>query len=121
MLSLHGIVSDSFPDAVTPQQLNSFKLYAQWSAAAGCNSEKPAGQPVTCKLDQCSMFDSHNATVVASFMYVSLQPKASMIVADQSNSGTVLDTRGFVGIDPVDKQIVVSFRGSASVRNWIAK
>ncbi len=29
--------------------------------------------------------------------------------------------RGFVGVDPVDKLIVVSFRGSNSIRNWIAK
>jgi hypothetical protein len=48
--------------------LNSFELYAQWSAAAMCNSEKAAGETVTCNLDQCSMFASHNATVVASFM-----------------------------------------------------
>jgi hypothetical protein len=37
------------------------------------------------------------------------------------NSGLVADTRGIVGVDPVDKQIVVSFRGSTSVRNWIAE
>jgi hypothetical protein len=36
-------------------------------------------------------------------------------------SGAIWDTRGIVAVDPVDKQIVVSFRGSASVRNWIAE
>ncbi|SPQ21833.1 ae368ab0-4aa7-4557-9d60-651608c7a28b [Thermothielavioides terrestris] len=34
--------------------------------------------------------------------------------------GTLLDTRGFVGVDPVSQQIVVSFRGTTSVQNWIA-
>ncbi|KAJ4306401.1 hypothetical protein N0V88_001201 [Collariella sp. IMI 366227] len=97
-----GAPSQRRQDAVTPQQLNNFKLYAQWSAAAYCNSEKAAGEPVTCNLDQCSMFASHNASVVASF------------------TGLVTDMRGFVGVDPVDKKIVVSFRGSTSVRNWIA-
>lgn len=29
--------------------------------------------------------------------------------------------RGFVAVDPVDKLIVISFRGSTSIRNWIAK
>ncbi|KAK3903751.1 hypothetical protein C8A05DRAFT_32489, partial [Staphylotrichum tortipilum] len=82
---------------VTLQQLESYKLYAQWSAAASCNSQKSAGEPVTCALDECSLFASHNATVVASF------------------SGALLDTRGFIAVDPVAKQIVVSFRGSASI------
>ena len=45
-------------------------MYAQWSAAAACNNEKAAGELVTCNLGQCSLFDSHNATVAASFMYV---------------------------------------------------
>ena len=36
-------------------------------------------------------------------------------------SGAIWDTRGIVAVDPVDKQIVVSFRGSSSVRNWIAE
>jgi len=88
-------------DAVTPEQLNKLKLYAQWSAAAYCMGDKPANQPVTCNLDQCSMFASHNAIAVASF------------------TGNVTDIRGFIGVDPVDQQIVVSFRGSVSVRNWI--
>ncbi|KAL2023885.1 hypothetical protein VTK56DRAFT_662 [Thermocarpiscus australiensis] len=87
---------------VTPEDLARFRLFAQWSAAAGCNDEKSPGQPVTCNLSQCSLFESHNATVASSFI------------------GTVLDTRGFVGIDPADQVIVVSFRGTTSVRNWIA-
>ncbi|KAH6845495.1 Alpha/Beta hydrolase protein [Chaetomium sp. MPI-CAGE-AT-0009] len=89
-------------DGVTPQQLKDFKLYAQWSSAASCNSGKAANEPVTCFEDQCSIFASHNATVASSFI------------------GSVLDTRGFIGVDPVDKKIVVAFRGSTSVRNWIA-
>lgn len=89
-------------DAVTAQELSTLRLFAQWSAAAGCNSQKSPGQPVTCKDNGCSMFNSHNTTVAASFI------------------GIVLDTRGFIGIDPVDQLIVVSFRGSISVRNWIA-
>ncbi len=63
----HG-TNGSHQDAVTAQQLDSLKLYAQWSTAAYCNSEKSAGQPVTCNLDQCSTPTSHKATVVASFM-----------------------------------------------------
>lgn len=36
------------------------------------------------------------------------------------HSGSILDTRGFVAVDPVDKLIVLSFRGSSSTENWIA-
>ncbi|KAK4239641.1 Alpha/Beta hydrolase protein [Achaetomium macrosporum] len=89
-------------DAVTPQLLNNFELFIQWSVASSCNSEKSSGEPVTCNQDQCSRFVSHNATVVDSFI------------------GAVLDTRGFVGVDPVDGLIVLSFRGSSSIENWIA-
>ncbi|GAB1314180.1 Fungal lipase-like domain-containing protein [Madurella fahalii] len=86
---------------VTPALLDQFDLYAQWAAAASCNSEKPPGAPVTCAENTCPTPESHGATVVASF------------------AGAVLDTRGFVAVDPVDNLIVVSFRGSTSIRNWI--
>ncbi|KAL2262713.1 hypothetical protein VTK26DRAFT_364 [Humicola hyalothermophila] len=88
--------------AVSNDQLDNFKLYAQWSSAAYCNHEKAPGQPVTCQADRCPTILAHNATVVASF------------------TGSILDTRGFVGVDPVDQLIVLSFRGSSSIENWIA-
>ncbi|KAK4250272.1 Alpha/Beta hydrolase protein [Corynascus novoguineensis] len=88
-------------DAITDDQLNDLKLYAQWSAASYCNGEQEANQPVICNANTCSMFSSHNATVVSSFI------------------GSLSDIRGFIGLDPVDKQIVVSFRGSSSIQNWI--
>ncbi|KAL2119334.1 hypothetical protein VTJ04DRAFT_6294 [Mycothermus thermophilus] len=87
---------------ITPALLQTFHKYLQWSEAAGCNNQKPAGATVTCEPGQCYLFEPHNATVVASF------------------SGALLDTRGFVGVDHVDKIIVVSYRGTTSVRNWIA-
>jgi hypothetical protein len=43
------------------------------------------------------------------------------LALSDSISGAIWDTRGIVAVDPVDKRIVVSFRGSSSVRNWIAE
>ncbi|KAK3994789.1 Alpha/Beta hydrolase protein [Cladorrhinum sp. PSN332] len=87
--------------ATTAAELTRLKLYAQWTAAASCNSDVAAGTKVTCGKNECDTVESHNATVVGSF------------------TGSILDTRGFVAVDPVDKVIVLSFRGSVSVRNWI--
>ncbi|KAK4162779.1 Alpha/Beta hydrolase protein [Cladorrhinum sp. PSN259] len=88
--------------AVSAADLAKIKLYAQWTAAASCNSDDVApGTKVTCGKNECDTIESHNATVVGSFI------------------GSILDTRGFVAVDPVDKVIVLSFKGSVSVRNWI--
>ncbi|CCC09085.1 unnamed protein product [Sordaria macrospora k-hell] len=46
-------------------------------------------------------------------------PSTSPQVAKRGK-GTVTDIRGVVSVDPVKKVITVSFRGSSSVRNWIA-
>ncbi|KAL2266407.1 hypothetical protein VTJ83DRAFT_5759 [Remersonia thermophila] len=92
---------------ITPELVQDFHKYLQWSEAAGCNNRKQPGEQVTCQVNsagkhQCHLFESHNATVVASF------------------GGDMLDTRGFVGVDHVDKIVVLSYRGTTSVRNWIA-
>ena len=47
-----------------------FKLYMPWSSASHCANEAPTGLVVTCTDSQCSMFQSHNATVAAIFVYV---------------------------------------------------
>ncbi|KAL2157625.1 hypothetical protein VTH06DRAFT_6004 [Thermothelomyces fergusii] len=87
--------------AITQEELDDLELYVQWAAASGCNGNQPAGRPVVCNPNLCTRFASHNATVVASFI----------------GSGT--DIWGFIGLDPVDERIVVSFRGSSSIANWI--
>jgi hypothetical protein len=107
---------------VTAQQLNNFKLYMQWSSASHCANEAPIGSVVTCTDNQCSMFQSHNATVAATFMYVcSYCFRTHTVWLTCAVSGSILDMRGFLGIDDVDKNIVLSFRGSTSWRNWIAE
>ncbi|KAK4223533.1 Alpha/Beta hydrolase protein [Podospora fimiseda] len=87
--------------SVSAADLAKLKHYAQWTAAASCNVPSTPGAKITCGNNECDTLQDHNATVVGSVI------------------GTVLDTRGFVGIDHVDKVIVLSFQGSVSLRTWI--
>ncbi|KAL2151865.1 hypothetical protein VTH82DRAFT_5049 [Thermothelomyces myriococcoides] len=86
---------------LTDEELSNLELYVQWAAASGCNGDQAAGQPVICNANLCTRFASHGATVAASFI------------------GEDTDIWGFIGVDPVDENIVISFRGSSSVQNWI--
>ena len=55
------------PAAVSETELSEFKLFAEYSAAAYCNGEDPAGAAVTCENDTCTEVEAHNATVISSF------------------------------------------------------
>ncbi|KAF3000565.1 hypothetical protein E8E14_004938 [Neopestalotiopsis sp. 37M] len=86
---------------VTAAQVSSFDLYAEYAAASYCNSEDDVATVVTCVDDVCSNVTAAGATVTATF------------------AGDATDIQGFVSTDATNKVIVVSFRGSHSVRNWI--
>ncbi|KAK3945194.1 Alpha/Beta hydrolase protein [Diplogelasinospora grovesii] len=88
------------PD-VTAQELANVDFYAQYSAAASCNSNNSPGQAVTCANDTCPAVEADGATTVVSF------------------SGVLTDIRGFVAVDPAAQVVVVSVRGSSSIRNWV--
>ncbi|KAF5009386.1 hypothetical protein FDECE_4399 [Fusarium decemcellulare] len=88
--------------SVSSQDYNNFKFYIQHGAAAYCNSETAAGQKITCGENSCPTVQSNGATVVASFV----------------GSGTGIG--GYVATDPTRKEIVLSFRGSSNIRNWLA-
>ncbi|KAF4983036.1 hypothetical protein FZEAL_1461 [Fusarium zealandicum] len=84
--------------SATQQDLNNFRFYIQHGAAAYCNSEAPAGQKITCKDNGCP---SVKATIAASFV----GPKTGI--------------GGYVSTDSTRKEIVISFRGSTNIRNWL--
>ncbi|KAK4217582.1 Alpha/Beta hydrolase protein [Rhypophila decipiens] len=86
---------------VTPQQLSSLELFSQYAAISYCNSGNAPGQAITCNTDNCPLVRADGAVTHVGF------------------ATPILDTRGLIAIDPVRSLIVVSFRGSASVRNWI--
>ncbi|OPB37243.1 extracellular lipase-like protein [Trichoderma guizhouense] len=82
----------------TQQELNNFGFIVQYAGAAYCNSETPAGQAVTCSDDGCP---DVAGTVVNSF------------------TGSVTGIGGFVAVDGAHQQIILSFRGSNNLRNFI--
>ncbi|KAF2440756.1 alpha/beta-hydrolase [Karstenula rhodostoma CBS 690.94] len=75
----------------------------QYASAAYCkkNFNSP-GDRITCSDGTCPLVQAANATSAIEY-----------------NSNLLTDVTGYVALDPTHKLIVVSFRGSASVQNWI--
>ncbi|KAI0380770.1 alpha/beta-hydrolase [Hypomontagnella monticulosa] len=88
--------------SISEADFNDIKFFAQYAGASYCNSEAPVGSVVTCAEDVCPDVTSAGAKVVATF------------------HGDLTDVQGFVSSDDTNKLIVVSVKGSESVRNWIA-
>ena len=88
---------------VTTADISAFALYAQWAGSAYCNSASAVGAAVTCADSVCTSVQANNATVVAN------------LGSDKSAS----DLLGYVGYDPLKNQLIVTYRGSSSIRNWL--
>ncbi|KAI0104862.1 extracellular lipase [Nemania sp. FL0031] len=87
--------------AVTTSMLSSFDLYAQYAGASYCNSDAAIGSVVTCSGSACPDVTAAGAKITATY------------------AGSTTDIQGFVSTDATNKVIVVSVRGSHSIRNWI--
>ncbi|KAH8663945.1 Alpha/Beta hydrolase protein [Xylariales sp. PMI_506] len=88
-------------DSVTTAQVDSLAFYAQYAGAAYCNSDVAVGTVISCSDGTCPDVTAAGATVSATFL------------------GTDTDAEGFVAVDKTNDLIVVSFKGSHSIRNWI--
>lgn len=83
--------------------LSQLSLYEQYAAAAYCvNNNNSPGNKVTCAAGNCP-------TVEAATTVTSLEFQNSLIT----------DVTGVVVVDSTNRNIVVSFRGSKSVRNYL--
>ncbi|ORY17424.1 Alpha/Beta hydrolase protein [Clohesyomyces aquaticus] len=90
--------------AVTTDLLSTFQLMEQYSAAAYCpNNNNSPGNKVTCSVGNCPQVQAAKTTTVTEF---------------QNSLKT--DVTGFVAVDNTNSLVVVSFRGSTSIQNWIA-
>ncbi|KAI1084118.1 alpha/beta-hydrolase [Whalleya microplaca] len=94
-------VNDRATVTVTDVELLNLRFYAQYAAAGYCNYGSAVGSTVTCSNNACPDVTSAGAKVVATF------------------SGDLTDAEGFVSSDDTNKVIVVSIKGSQSIRNWI--
>lgn len=86
---------------VTATQLTSFDLYAQYAGASYCNSGNAIGSVVTCSASACPDVTTAGAKIAATF------------------AGLTTDIQGFLSTDAKNQVIVVSIRGSHSIRNWL--
>ncbi|KAK5630848.1 hypothetical protein RRF57_006563 [Xylaria bambusicola] len=77
------------------------ELYAQYAGASYCNSEAAIGSTISCGGNACPDVTSAGAKITATF------------------SGKATDIQGFVSTDTRNQVIVLSVRGSHSIRNWI--
>lgn len=83
--------------------MDQLEFFSQYSAAAYClgNNNSP-NTKVTCPEGNCARVEAANATTLTEF-----------------ENSILTDVTGFVATDTTNKLIVLSFRGSRSVRNWL--
>lgn len=90
---------------VSADLLARLNLFEQYSAAAYCpsNNDASAGTLITCSTGNCPLVEAAGATAVYEFQH-----------------SLLTDVTGYVATDPTNKLIVVAFRGSESIVNYIA-
>ncbi|KAH7135425.1 Alpha/Beta hydrolase protein [Dendryphion nanum] len=89
--------------AVSASVLDQLQFFSQYSAAAYClgNNNSP-NTKITCPQGNCARVEAANTNTLTEF---------------ENSLNT--DATGFVATDTTNRLIVISFRGSRSVRNWI--
>jgi hypothetical protein len=93
----------NLPPAVSTSLLSNLEFFSQYSAAAYCldNNNSP-NTKVTCPQGNCARVEAANTNTLSEF-----------------ENSIKSDVTGFVATDTTNKLIVISFRGSRSVRNWL--
>ncbi|KAF3050402.1 hypothetical protein E8E11_003114 [Didymella keratinophila] len=89
--------------AVSANVLDQLDFFSQYSAAAYClgNNNSP-NTKITCPQGNCARVEAANTNTLTEF-----------------ENSIKSDITGFVATDTTNKLIVLSFRGSRSVRNWL--
>ncbi|KZM28139.1 uncharacterized protein EKO05_0005832 [Ascochyta rabiei] len=89
--------------AVSANILDQLQFFSQYSAAAYClsNNNSP-NTKITCPQGNCARVEAANTNTLTEF-----------------ENSIKSDITGFVATDTTNKLIVLSFRGSRSVRNWL--
>lgn len=108
---------------ITPEEFSSLGLFAQYAAASHCNYANSPGQAITCVNNACPLVQASNAKTSLGFTYVVSRTQLPWhsISPQPENSSEITDVAGYIGIDPTRSLIILSFRGSESIENWITK
>lgn len=90
--------------AVSQETFDQLQFFSQYAAAAYClgNNNSP-GTKITCPQGNCAQVEAADTNTLTEF-----------------ENSLSTDSTGFVATDTTNSLIVISFRGSNSVRNWIA-
>jgi hypothetical protein len=93
----------TIPTAISSDVLSRLQFFSQYSAAAYCpsNNNSP-NTKLSCAQGNCPLVESASTSTVSEF-----------------ENSLATDVTGFVATDSTNKLIVLSFRGSRSIRNWI--
>ncbi|KAJ5919557.1 hypothetical protein N7454_009392 [Penicillium verhagenii] len=92
---------------VDASTFDSLYLFAQYSAAAYCAGNIDAtsfGESITCSAGNCPQVQSATTKTIYEF----------------NETNDFGDTAGFLAVDETNDLIVLSFRGSTDISNWIA-
>ncbi|KFG79668.1 lipase [Metarhizium anisopliae] len=89
-------------DRISNRDFSAIRFYSQHAAAAYCNFNAAPGARITCQNNACPLVMRNQAVVVASAI------------------GDALGVGAYVAVDYVRREIVLSFRGSNNIRNFIA-
>ncbi|RMZ76024.1 hypothetical protein DV738_g5149, partial [Chaetothyriales sp. CBS 135597] len=89
---------------ISASLLDELSLFEQYAAASYCaiNNEADSSNNITCLTDNCPLVESAGATTLIEF----------------EDLGAV-DATGFVAVDHANQLIVLAFRGSVSLGNWL--
>ncbi|KAF8245824.1 alpha/beta-hydrolase, partial [Wilcoxina mikolae CBS 423.85] len=87
--------------ALPPNLLPDLLYFAEYSAAAYCDPNHVPGSEVTCPRNICPTIQKNSVTTAIEF------------------SEGFADTTGIIALDRTTNSIVLAFRGSHSVRNWL--
>jgi len=88
---------------IDPSYLPDLDYFAQYAAAAYCDPNNIVGNQVACGNSVCPDVETNDVTTISVF-----------------DTAGDADTTGIVARDDTTQTIVVTFRGSSSIENWIA-
>ncbi|KAH7033437.1 lipase [Microdochium trichocladiopsis] len=98
----HDRVVEKRAATITTTELADLRFFSQYAAAANCNGQVAAGSAIACANNGCPDVEAVGSTVVDTF------------------GGVVTDIHGYVATDVENKLIVVAYKGSTSLRNYLA-
>ncbi|KAF2643139.1 alpha/beta-hydrolase [Massarina eburnea CBS 473.64] len=89
--------------SIDDKLFTNLQLMEQYASAAYCrNNQNSPGDKVSCNSGTCDLVQKANVTSVIEYA-----------------SELATDVTGFVSLDATNKMIVITFRGTASIDNWI--